>query len=66
MDRVVLRTLIDPVLLEHARLEAKASGLQFSRFIERAVQQAVSKASVDRANRDAIAHVSVSYSTRKL
>lgn len=49
----ILSAWVDPVVLDLARLEAKASGVPFSKFIERAVQQAVAKASCDRAIRDA-------------
>jgi len=48
-NTVILSAWVDPALREYARLEAKASGLTFSKFIERAVQQAVAKASADRA-----------------
>lgn len=48
-NTVILSAWVDPALREHARLEAKAAGLTYSKFIERAVQQAVSKASADRA-----------------
>ena len=48
-NTVVLSAWVDPALREYARLEAKASGLTFSKFIERAVQRAVSEASVNRA-----------------
>lgn len=50
---VRLSAWVDPALREYARLEAKRAGLSFSTFIERAVQQAVAKASADRAIRDA-------------
>jgi hypothetical protein len=48
-NTVVLSAWVDPTLREYARLEAKASGLTFSKFVERAVQRAVSEASVNRA-----------------
>lgn len=47
-NAVMLSAWVDPALRERARLEAKASGVPFSTFIERAVQQAVSEASVKR------------------
>lgn len=53
-NTVILSAWVDPVLREYARLEAKAAGVSFSSFIERAVQQAVSAASAERATRDAI------------
>lgn len=52
---VILSAWVDPVLRDLARLEAMASGITFSEFIERAVQQAVSKASADRAIQKAAA-----------
>jgi post-segregation antitoxin (ccd killing protein) len=56
--RVTLSAWVDPVLREHARLAAKASGVEFSRWVERAIQQAVAKASVERSLRDARASAS--------
>ena len=53
-NTVILSAWVDPALRDYARIEAKASGLSFSEFVSRAVQQAVSAASVDRATRDAI------------
>jgi hypothetical protein len=44
-----LSAWVDPVLLDHARLEARAAGVTFSKFIERAVQQHVSAISAERA-----------------
>lgn len=52
-NTVILSAWVDPALREHARLEAQRAGVQFSKFIERAVQQAVAKAAVERATRDA-------------
>lgn len=52
-NRVVLRAWVDPVLREYARLEAEAAGIDFSEFISNAIQQAVSKASMERAIRAA-------------
>ena len=51
--RVTLSAWVDPALREYARAEAKRAGIEFSRFIERAVQQAIAKASADRAIEDA-------------
>lgn len=39
--RVVLSAWVEPVLRDYAREAARASGLEFSRWIERAVRQAV-------------------------
>lgn len=54
-NTVILSAWVDPALRDYARIEAKASGLSFSEFVSRAVQQAVSAASAERATRDAIA-----------
>lgn len=54
-NTVILSAWVDPVLRDYARLEAKAAGVPFSKFVERAVQQAVAKASIERAMRDAVA-----------
>lgn len=54
-NTVILSAWVDPVLRDYARMEAKAAGLSFSAFVERAVQQAVSAASAERAQRDVIA-----------
>jgi hypothetical protein len=52
-ETVILSAWVDPALRDHARLEAKAAGIPFSTFIERAIQQAVAKASSARALQDA-------------
>lgn len=54
-NTVILSAWVDPVLRDYARAEAKASGVSFSEFVSRAVQQAVAAASIERATRDAIA-----------
>lgn len=51
--RVMLSAWVDPVLRDHARVAAKSAGVEFSRWIERAVQQAVAAESSARALRDA-------------
>lgn len=50
---VILSAWVDPVVRDLARVEAKASGIAFSKFIERAVQRACLEASVARAVGDA-------------
>jgi hypothetical protein len=47
--RVVLSAWVEPVLRDYAREAARASGLEFSRWIERAVRQAVAQESAARA-----------------
>ena len=54
-NTVILSAWVDPLLRDYARLEAKAQGVPFSTFVERAIQQAVAASSIDRAKRDAIA-----------
>lgn len=49
MNRALIRCHIDPTLLQYARIEAEEQGISLSRFFEKAVQQAVAKASADRA-----------------
>jgi hypothetical protein len=39
--RVVLSAWVDPVLRDYAREAARLSGLEFSRWVERAVRQAM-------------------------
>lgn len=41
---VMLSAWVDPAIRTNARLAAKAYGVPFSTFIERAVQQAISSA----------------------
>ena len=50
---VLMTAWVDPALREYARVAARASGVEFSRFVERAVQDAVARASIERAARDA-------------
>lgn len=47
--RVVLSAWVEPVLRNYAREAARASGLEFSRWIERAVRQAMAQDSAERA-----------------
>jgi len=54
-NTVILSAWVDPVLREYARAEAKEQEITFSAFVERAVQQAVAKASIDRARKAALA-----------
>lgn len=39
--RVTLSAWVDPVVRDHARFAAKSAGVEFSKWIERAVQRAV-------------------------
>lgn len=47
--RVVLSAWIDPALRDHVREAARFSGLEFSRWVERAVRQTMARESADRA-----------------
>jgi hypothetical protein len=47
--RVVLSAWVDPVLRDHAREAARLSGLEFSRWVARAVRQTMARESADRA-----------------
>ena len=47
--RVVLSAWVDPVLRDYAREAARLSGLEFSRWVERAVRQTMARESADRA-----------------
>lgn len=47
--RVVLSAWVEPVIRDGAREAASASGLEFSRWVERAVRQAMARESADRA-----------------
>lgn len=49
--RVVLSAWIDPALRDHVREAARLSGLEFSRWVERAVRQTMARESADRAIR---------------
>lgn len=51
--------VLDITLRDYARLEARRAGMTLSKFIARAAQQAVAKASADRAIRDAITRDSI-------
>lgn len=48
-NRVMLSAWVDPVLRDYAREAAREAGVPFSEFIERAVQQHVSRVSAHRA-----------------
>ncbi len=47
--RVVLSAWVDPVVRDFAREAARKSGLEFSRWVERAVRQTMARESADRA-----------------
>jgi hypothetical protein len=47
--RVVLSARVEPVVRDYARESAKAANLEFSKWVERAVQQTVARESADRA-----------------
>lgn len=47
--RVVLSAWVDPVLRDYVREAARMSGLEFSRWVERAVRQTMARESADRA-----------------
>ena len=47
--RVVLSAWVEPVLRDYAREAAKAAGMEFSRWVERAVRQTMARESADRA-----------------
>ena len=47
--RVILSAWVDPALRDYARGAARASGLEFSRWVERAVQQTMARESARRA-----------------
>lgn len=48
-DLVVLSAWVEPVLRDYAREAAKAAGMEFSRWVERAVRQTMARESADRA-----------------
>jgi hypothetical protein len=54
-NKSILSAWVDRDLRARARLEAKASGVKFSTFIERSVTRAVSESSERREQRDALA-----------
>ena len=45
--RVVLSAWVDPVLRDYAREAARLSGLEFSRWVERAVRQTMARESAE-------------------
>lgn len=47
--RVVVAAWVDPALRDHAREAARLSGLDLSRWVERAVRQTMARESADRA-----------------
>lgn len=47
--RVLLSAWVDPVLRDYAREAARLSGLEFSRWVARAVRQTIGREAVDRA-----------------
>ena len=51
--RVVLSAWVEPALRDYAREAARRSGLEFSRWVERAVRQTMVRESADRALADA-------------
>ncbi len=67
-NTVILSAWVDPALREYARLEARRQGVPFSTFIARAVQQAVSAASLERTLRDAetVAYIKSRESAQRL
>lgn len=52
---VVLSAWVDPVVRDHAREAARAAGIEFSRWVERAVHQTMARESADRALAAAVA-----------
>lgn len=46
--RVVLSAWVDPVIRDYAREAAKSANLEFSQWVERAVQQAMARESAYR------------------
>lgn len=53
--RVMLCAWVDPALRDHARVAARSAGVEFSKWVERAVQRAVAEESAARAMRAAMA-----------
>jgi hypothetical protein len=47
--RVVLSAWVEPVVRDHAREAAMLASMEFSRWVERAVQQTMARESADRA-----------------
>ena len=56
--RVVLSAWVEPVLRDYAREAAKVAGVQFSRWVEGAVQRAVAEQSAEKALRIYPVHAS--------
>ena len=52
--RVVLSAWVDPVTRDPAREAARAAGMEFSRWVERAVQMAATRESAGRALAEAV------------
>lgn len=50
--RVVLSAWVDPVLRDYAREAAKVANLEFSRWVERAVQQTMTREAEQRTGRE--------------
>lgn len=46
--RVVLSAWVDPVVRDHARVAARMAGMEFSKWVERAVRQTMARESADR------------------
>lgn len=51
--RVILSAWVEPVLRDYAREAARSAGMEFSRWVARAVQRAVAEESAARAIRQA-------------
>lgn len=49
-----ISVVVDPVLCEYARVAARRSGLTFSRWVARAMQQAMAREAADRALAEAL------------
>lgn len=56
--RVVLSAWVEPVLRDYAREAARAAGVEFSRWVEGAVQRAVAEQSAEKALRIYPVHAS--------
>jgi len=57
--KAMLVAWIDPVLRDYARVAARAAGVEFSKFVERAVQQAVAKESLARVEREIVTRAAI-------
>lgn len=53
--RVILSAWVDPTLRDYVRVAARRSGLEFSRWVERAVRQTMAREPSDRAAASAYA-----------